>query len=137
MKLLTASLVFFLLLSTGCNKGKCDCVPPPATETKWRVTKIFGGFGPAEVNLNNEQLYSILTLKPNGTFVCKNTDTGLTTSGVLTIHASDPGRIQYIFTPVLPVYPANSFILVENTDGRLVLFDGNPDGYTITFTLQP
>ncbi len=136
MKLLTGLLIICLLTFPGCKRD-CGCTPPPNVDTKWRVTRIFGGFGPAVVNLNNEQLYSILTLKANGNFECKNTQTGVITNGVLTINTSSPSQVQYIFTPALPVYHDNSFILVSNTDGSLVLFDGTADGYTITFTRQP
>ena len=136
MKLYTAFLILCTLSFAACKRdGRCDCVPPPAVETSWKMNRIYGGFAGAEVAMTDEQRKAILTLKPNGTYVCRNSVTGVSSTGTVSVTVNQ-NNVQWVFTPLLPIYPATSFVVIQNTEGKLILSDGNADGYSIDFLLQ-
>lgn len=137
MKLWSVLFSLFMLAAVSCVRDhKCDCTPPPAQETKWKMSRIYGGFAGTEVAMNDAQRNALLTLKPNGTYVCRNTVTGDSTTGTLSISTSS-SNVLYTFSPMLPVYPAPTFIVIAATNGKMTLSDGNPDGYWIDFLYQP
>lgn len=137
MKLLISLFTAYLFLISGCTRdGKCDCVPPPVTESNWKLTLIFGGFAGEEKPMNDDQKNSLLTITSIGQYTCKNTITGITTTGGFAQATQGNGILKLTFSPLLPIYPTASFQVIEKTDQRMVLSDGNPDGYTLTFIRQ-
>lgn len=126
----------FALLSSCSRSSDCGCVPPPVTETHWKLSRIFGGFAPAERDMSDDQKNSILTITSTGQYTCKNTVTGITTTGGIIQEQHSSGLTKYTFSPLLRIYPATSFLVIERTADQLVLSDGNPDGYQLTFLKQ-
>jgi hypothetical protein len=136
---LTAVLLSFLLLSlASCSKNGQEPVAtsPPVTETNWKLTRIFGGFMGEEKAMNDDQKNSILVIRSDGSYNCRNLVTGLTTTGVLTITSADNILIEYKFNPKLRIYPTTAFWLNEKTTATMMLGETNPDGYTLTFSRQ-
>lgn len=137
MKILFSLIAGCILLLSGCTRdGKCDCVPPPVTESSWKLTLIFGGIAGQEKPMTDDQKNSILTITSDGRYTCKNTVTGVTTTGNFTLETPAGGITKMIYTPLLSIYPVSSFQVIEKTDLRMVLSDGNGDGYTLTFNRQ-
>jgi hypothetical protein len=137
MKALSFLLIISLFAVASCSRdGKCDCVPPPTTETNWKMTRIFGGFGGTEVALNDDQKNSILTTRSNGSYTCTNTITGQTTNGTIITTSQGNGLTQVTFSPLLTLYRTTNFWLNEKTNTTMVLAETNPDGYVLTFTAQ-
>lgn len=123
-----------MLLFGSCTRdGKCECIPPPVTESNWKLTLIFGGFAGVEKPMNDDQKNSVLIIYSDGRYSCKNPVSGITTSGSFTLESQPNGISKMTFNPLLRIYPTTSFQLLEKTDLRMVLSDGNPDGYTLTF----
>lgn len=132
MKYFTPVLLIIILAMSSCSNRDCGCTPPPVTEASWKLIRIFGGFGGMEKELTDDQKNSILTTNSLGAYACRNTVTGQITKGVIRMETVD-NNLRWVFSPLLPIYPATSFLLVEKTNDKMVLSDGNPDGYTLTF----
>jgi hypothetical protein len=138
MKFLAGIFSLLLLTLNSCTREEqlCGCTPPPGTESNWKLVKLFGGWAGEERPLNNEQKNSILTIRTDGRYSCKNTVTGQISNGTLAITTVSPGLIQYVFSPVLVIYPTSSFWLNEKTETTMALGESNPDGYALTFARQ-
>ncbi|MEK7224746.1 MAG: hypothetical protein AAB221_03595 [Bacteroidota bacterium] len=82
----------------------------------------------------------MLTLKQSGSFVCKNTVTGITVSGTFAysnFHSIYGDRQKMIFSPKLPMLSEDYFVLVDNPNGKMVFGDNYTDGYVTTFEIIP
>jgi PKD repeat protein len=134
----TLVILFSLFLFSSCHKEHHGgCIPAPSAETKWKVTKRFGGIAAMEHPLTDDQKNSVLTITTNGNYTCINTVTGQTVSGTYTsvnfssIYGEKP---RFIFTPALPVLPGEFMILLDNQTGLMVFGDNLTDGIQTTFT---
>jgi hypothetical protein len=129
----------FLVLFQSCSR-KCDCSPPPRSDTNWKIINRRGGIAPIDVPLTDDEKNNVLTLKTNGAYSCKNTLTGTIISGTISMSnfSSIYGdRQQLIFSPKLPMLNEDYLILIENPNGRMVFGDNKYDGYFTTFEIAP
>lgn len=136
--ILIAAFAIFLIAS--CSKGdhNCGCVPPPFSETKWKMTKIFGGIATMEYPLNDAQKNSVLTIRNGSLYTCTNLVTGETVNGTYSVsnYSSIYGdKPRFIFTPSLPILPEDYVILVNSQNGSMEFGDNNYDGVVFTFSL--
>jgi hypothetical protein len=111
--------------------------PPPPSESSWYISKRYGGIAGIDFPLTDAQQNSNITLKPTG-YVSGNYTTvyivnNSTTTGSYNISTSN-NQVIYIFSPKLPMLNEDQLILVENTNNKLVFWDGNADGIYTTFT---
>src|SRR5215510_402210 len=124
MKQFFALLTSITLLS-ACNKNRdCGCVPPPAIETSWKISGIRGGIAGWDKELTEEQKTTILIIKPNGTYTCTNSQTGVTISGTIqqtNFNSVYGNRPRYTFTPNLSMLNNEYHILVDNQSNTFIL----------------
>ena len=136
--LVCLSLAIAVISIPRCTKkDNCQCVAPE-TETSWRITSHSGGFTGGGTPVTIDQQNNILTLKPDGRFVCINTQTGMVVNGTVTttdfnsIYGNKP---KLVFSPRLPMLHNDFHILISNSGGKLILGDNNHDGYQTIFSI--
>jgi hypothetical protein len=126
------------ITALNCNKeGDCGCVPPPQQETSWKITSRMGSISGNLTQLTTDQQNNVLTLKPNGQFICTNTQTGMIVNGTVTtsnFNSIYGDRPRLVFNPQLPMLDNEYYILLGNTDGKLIFGDNIADGYSTTFS---
>jgi len=127
---------------SSCNKtdDNCGCAPPPESSSKWKITSRSGGISGTSVPLTTDQQNNVITFQSNGKYVCTNTQTGMVVNGTFTI--SDFSSIygtksRFVFDPQLPMLNDEYYILLSNTEGKLVFSDNMADGYSTTFSIIP
>ena len=138
MRFIFSLLFVSALLFSGCAKSPCGCTPPPdSSETSWYISKRHGGIAGIDFPLTDAQQNTTITLKPggNGTgnYTTVYTVNNSTSTGSYNISTSN-NRVNYNFSPKLPMLNEDQLILVENTNSKLVFWDGNTDGIYTTFT---
>lgn len=126
------------LAGLGCNKKTdCGCVPPPAEETSWKILNRVGSISGNNTTLTMDQQNNVLTLYPDGHFVCTNLQSGMVVNGTVTssnFNSIYGDRPRFVFSPQLPMLDSEYFILLGSADNKLVFGDNIADGYTTTFS---
>ncbi len=131
-------IVAFSLLFLSCSRRKC--CEPPQSDSNWKITKRFGGISASEVPLTEDQKNNVLTINPNGNFICRNMVTGTTFTGTYSysnFNSIYGDRLRYLFSPKLPMLTEEYLILMDNPSGKMVFGDNFQDGYSTTFELIP
>lgn len=138
---LSIALVCISIISCNKKGADCGCVEPPLEPTNWKITGINGGINGDNKPLTTDQQNNVLTMKPNGQFVCTNKQTGMIVNGIYTMSdfASIYGtKTKIVFNPQLPMLDNEFYILLGYPERTMVLADNAHDGYTTTFSLiQP
>ena len=130
------SIISLGLALTSCEKTKeCDCAPPPALNSTWKIERYSGGFSGQTVELPSSQQHTLRFTFNR--FIFQNKISGAFTNGTYKIGpdiASDRRYYGITFTPAVPVLYGDYMTILKNENDTLVLSNGMADGYTFLLT---